>query len=230
MTWGTWPNCKAKPFSGQKFLQQKKRQTMLPLYKTKHSPLAACLAHKNWKTTGVQLKKHQKILLACANQSKDSKLHLSLPQMYSPNSAIWLNLIWVAIKRATKDGETTYMRKNWHPVPTPRLFRSCSILVKMTSLLCLGKFIFSISLFLHCTTPWSGVTMAQVLTVRVLLFMSIVKTRTICFVSGERQPGSTGRYPLYFTTVTRIHTIVAIRVSVQKPFNLLLNSHPHLLT
>jgi hypothetical protein len=194
--------------------------------------------------------------------------------MHSPNSAIWLNLIWVARNRATKDGETTYMRKNWHPVPTPWLFRSCSILVKMTSFLCLGKFIFSISLFLHCTTPWSGVTMAQVLTVRVLFFMSIVKTRTICFVSEVKgsqvqqvgipsislqSQGSTLLWPLGFqfrsllifywilvpiyshepkqgqnipstSLQSRIQNIVAIRVSVHKPFFLFLHSHSHLLT
>lgn len=194
--------------------------------------------------------------------------------MHSPNSVIWLNLIWVARNRATKDGETTYMRKNWHPVPTPWFFRSCSILVKMTSLLCLGKFIFSISLFLHCTTPWSGITMAQVLTVRVLLFMSIVKTRTICFVSEVKgsqvqqvgipsislqSQGSTLLWPLGFqfsrllisywilipiyshetnqgqnipstSLQSRIHNIVAIRVSVHKPFFLFLHSHSHLLT
>jgi len=97
---------------------------MLPCYKTQHSALAACLALKNWKTTGVELREHKKIpSFACANQSKDSKLHLSLPQMHSPNSAIWLDLIWVAIKRATKDGENNIHEKELAPSSNPLAFQ-----------------------------------------------------------------------------------------------------------
>jgi hypothetical protein len=186
VTWGTWPNCKqtGKPLFWSEVPTAKEAPNNAPSLQNTTQWFGCMNCTQKLEDNRSAAKEAQKIpSFACANQSKDSKLHLSLPQMHSPNSAIWLDLIWVPRNRATKDGETTYMRKNWHPVPTPWLFRSCSILVKMTSLLCLGQFIFSISLFLHCTTPWSGITMAQVLTVRVLLFMSIVKNRTICFVS-----------------------------------------------